>query len=454
MTLRISSGIAALAFTLTFASSEAASSMTQALNKLTRLEQGEGWELLFDGNEAFGFRGYKQESMPTEGWVVDSGTLQNVAGAGAGDIVTRKKYRDFDFRFEWKVAPKANSGVIYHVTEDHGATYETGPEYQVLDDAGHANLNEATGAGALYGLFTSKVKALRAAGQWNKGRILVIGNRVEHWLNGMRVVNVVMHDDAWRKRVSETKFKDMPDFATRASGHIALQDHGDQVWYRAMKILPLDPVEDQKMAFGINRKLAGWETFERKTEGAVTGENQGWILEDGVIHHAGGRSGYLHTTASYGNFVLRFEVMKGTEDWSGQGPGVVIRRTGEHCMSPHGIELGLGGGVMGDLIGNQGYPMTGLGEDKGEGRSSRMRGPKQEAGRWIAIEMTAYRSELVVRIDGAIVNQAQGCMEVPGNIALRTAPGGTRFRGFELYRLGLDGYKGSAQKVLGRGKGK
>ena len=196
------------------------------------------WQPLFDGTDTSKWRGYKAAAFPSKGWRVENGTLRHVAGEGGGDLITVDKYADFELRFDWKVAPGANSGVIYRVTEDHNASYETGPEYQVLDDSKHGDgKNPKTSAAALYALIACNAdKALNPVGEWNKARIVIKGNKAEHWLNKKKVVEYTWGGSETQKLISESKFKGMPGFAKNASGHICLQDHGDDVWFRNIKI--------------------------------------------------------------------------------------------------------------------------------------------------------------------------------------------------------------------------
>jgi hypothetical protein len=199
------------------------------------------WEILFDGKDTSKWRAYKGDKFPAKGWKVEDGTLRHVAGEGGGDLITTGKFANFELRFDWKVAPGANSGVIYRVTEDRGASYETGPEYQVLDDSKHGDgKNPKTSAAALYALIACNAeKALKPVGEWNKARIVVKGNRAEHWLNKKKVVEYEWGGSETAKLISESKFKDMPGFAKNSSGHICIQDHGDDVWFRKIKIRKL-----------------------------------------------------------------------------------------------------------------------------------------------------------------------------------------------------------------------
>lgn len=202
-----------------------------------------GWEPLFDGTSTSHWRGFRKDTFPAKGWEIQDGTLHFVAGSGGGDIVTREQYGSFDLRFEWKVSPGANSGVIYHVSEAFDAPWQTGPEYQVLDDAKHPDgRNPKTSAAAAYALIARAPEThTRPVGEWNQGRIVVRGTHVEHWLNGQKAVEYDSSKADFLDLVQKSKFKGMPRFARESQGHICLQDHGDSVWYRNIRIQRLNP---------------------------------------------------------------------------------------------------------------------------------------------------------------------------------------------------------------------
>jgi type 1 glutamine amidotransferase len=198
------------------------------LNALGPTERAEGFELLFDGRSLRSWRAYRGEAPPPSGWVVRDGAIVHEPGGGGGDL---------DFRFSFRVAPGANSGVIWHVLESADQTYMTGPEYQVLDDLA-ARPDGKHGVGALYDLVPATGKTTLPAGEWNEGRIVVHGGRVQHWLNGSCVLDVPCAGPEWEALVQQSKFRDWP-FARAGRGHLALQDHGDEVAYRNLRLRSL-----------------------------------------------------------------------------------------------------------------------------------------------------------------------------------------------------------------------
>jgi hypothetical protein len=167
-----------------------------------------------------------------------NGELTRV-GAG-GDIVTVDEYGDFELELEWKVAPGGNSGIMYRVTETAANSYESGPEMQVLDDSGHADgRSRLTSAGSAYGLYPAPAGVVKPAGEWNAVRLVVNGNHVEHWLNGQKVVDYELGSPDWEAKVKASKFAEWPGYGRAARGRIALQDHGDRVAYRNIRIREL-----------------------------------------------------------------------------------------------------------------------------------------------------------------------------------------------------------------------
>lgn len=206
----------------------------------------EGFDVLFNGtlDSARGhWRGFKKEDLPA-GWTVEDGALL-LKGEGAGDIITRQSFKDFDLRLEWKIAEGGNSGIMYRVSETGEgteATYLTGPEYQLLDDVKAAdNKTTMTRAGALYGIYPAPDPSpVKPANEWNEARIVVKGNHVEHWLNGQKIVDAEIGSDDWNQRLAASKFATWPRFARETEGHIALQDHGNPVFFRNIRVKRLE----------------------------------------------------------------------------------------------------------------------------------------------------------------------------------------------------------------------
>lgn len=214
-----------------------------AQNTLTDQEKKDGWTLLFDGKTTSGWRNYKSNKV-TDRWKVSNGELylDKSVTSGGGDIMTEKEYKDYELAVEWKISPCGNSGIIFNVVEDdkYENTYHTGPEMQVLDNSCHPDAKITKHrAGDLYDLISCSKETVRPAGEWNQVRIVSKNAKMEFWLNGTKVVQFTMHTPEWEAMVAKSKFNTMPGFGKALKGHIALQDHGDAVWFRNIKIREL-----------------------------------------------------------------------------------------------------------------------------------------------------------------------------------------------------------------------
>jgi len=180
------------------------------------------------------------DALPAE-WLVEDGTLQFRPGGPGGDILTRETFADFELELEWRVAEGGNSGIFFRVDEAEPRTFESGPEMQVLDNKGHADgKNPLTSAGSNYALHAPSQDTTRPVGEWNQARLLVRGAQVEHWLNGVKVVEYELWTEDWRSLVAGSKFVEWPRYGLAREGHIALQDHGDPVWYRNIRVRTLN----------------------------------------------------------------------------------------------------------------------------------------------------------------------------------------------------------------------
>ncbi len=202
---------------------------------LTPKEKAAGWKLLFDGRTLAGWRGLKA-AAPDPGWRVVDGAL-GPDPKTSKDVISKDTYGDFELSFQWKISKLGNSGVMYHVIEVGDETYESGPEYQILDNA-HGEAPKERAA-ALFALYAPAKDMTKPPGEWNQGRIVVRHNHVEHWLNGTKVVAYDLGSPDFKAKVVASKFAQWPQFAPAARGHIALQNHGNAVWFRDLKIRPL-----------------------------------------------------------------------------------------------------------------------------------------------------------------------------------------------------------------------
>lgn len=218
-----------------------ASASAAQTNSLSKAEVDAGWQLLFDGESLEHWRGFKMTELPA-GWTVDDGAIvfEPPESGTRGDIVTREQFENFELVVEWAVTPAGNSGIFFRVSEDAPRTYSTGPEFQVLDNGGHADGKRAeTSAASNYALHAPTEDVTRPVGEFNEARLRVDGDQVTHWLNGTKVVEYRLWTDEWKASVAASKFASMPGYGLNESGHIALQDHGDLVRFRNVKVLRL-----------------------------------------------------------------------------------------------------------------------------------------------------------------------------------------------------------------------
>lgn len=199
---------------------------------------------LFNGGNLNGWTSYGKD-QPGEAWKVEDGVIyfdsqsKKEDGVEGGDLVTQEIFSDFHLKLEWKISENGNSGIMFHVVDDgeYSAPYHTGPEYQLLDNEGHPDGKITTHrTGDLYDLIESSEEASKPVGEWNLTEIIVQDGKLEFYLNGVNTVSTTMWDDSWDDMVAESKFKDMPGFAKYKEGKIALQDHGDDVWFRNITI--------------------------------------------------------------------------------------------------------------------------------------------------------------------------------------------------------------------------
>ena len=237
--------------------------LIQTPNTLTPAERASGWRLLFDGQTFAGWRGLGYDSVPVGHWVIVDGAIKKIASGNVprvadgrplvgGDLMTVDSFADFELSFEWKVTPGANSGLKYNVSEamsiaQGGAGTQGGPthsalgfEYQILDDDRHEDGKlPSHRSSALYDLIAPRAAMAHPVGAWNRSRIVFRGNHGEHWLNEQKVVEFELGTARMDSLLAASKYKTIPGFGQKRRGHIVLQDHGDEVYFRAIKVRPL-----------------------------------------------------------------------------------------------------------------------------------------------------------------------------------------------------------------------
>ena len=236
-----------LATILIFGCNSSKNSMTNnANNSLTAKEKNSGWQLLFDGKSTNGWHTYGKQMAGNE-WKVSDGALHLDATTKSperGDLVTDEEYENFNLKLDWKISNKGNSGVIFYIHEDpskYSDTYNTGMEMQVLDNGTPTRLGQPDAkyythrAGDLYDLLASK-EVVNPQGEWNHAEIISKDGKLDFYLNGQHTLSTNLWDDNWKQMLAISKFKDMPGFGTFKKGKISLQDHGDEVWYRNIRI--------------------------------------------------------------------------------------------------------------------------------------------------------------------------------------------------------------------------
>jgi hypothetical protein len=277
--------------------SSLSSASAGALNTVTEEEQAAGWKLLFDGKTFKGWRGVGRDGIPESHWVIEEGAIKKVPSKDVplqkdgqpvegGDIMTVESFEDFELELEWKISAGGNSGIKYNVSEEMSVSYAPqqaalGFEYQVLDDERHpdAKAGENRTAAALYDLIAPQGKKLRPVGEFNQARIVFKGNHGEHWLNGVKVLEYELDTPLMAQLISQSKFKDIPEFARKRKGHIVLQDHTDAVWFRNIKI----------------RELRNAKKVTPELKNSFREDKNGWIFIhlEGAPGEIGFQQGYL-----------------------------------------------------------------------------------------------------------------------------------------------------------------
>ncbi|MBC7849595.1 MAG: DUF1080 domain-containing protein [Chitinophagaceae bacterium] len=209
-------------------------------NVLSAKEKKAGWTLLFDGKSLNGWKSFKGRQQ--DGWTVANGELycKSEEVPKRSDLITSEMYDNYELDFDWKISAQHNSGVVYRCTEDNGATYESGPEFQLIDDLGYpGKLSDKQLSGANYDMHAPTLKVVKPAGEFNNSKIIVNKAHVEHWLNGVKVVEYELWSPEWEATKAISKWKDVKPYGMSKTGYIALQDHGGGIAFKNVKLRKL-----------------------------------------------------------------------------------------------------------------------------------------------------------------------------------------------------------------------
>ncbi len=389
------------------------SACSSKINQLSELEETEGWELLFDGESLDGWKAYTSEG--TGSWLVEDGLLA-ASGNGSdsnGYIITRKQYDNFDLKFEWKIAPEGNSGILYHVieSEKYATPYLTGPEYQLIDDIDFPEeLEEWQKAGADYAMYIAdnSKKNLKQVGEWNSSRILFDNGHVEHWLNGEKILEFEAWTDEWFALKNSGKWENAPEYGLSSVGHISLQDHGSKVWFRNMKIKELPKKEQEPVELFNGEDLSGWIEYG----------NELWYVEDGMLVCESGpdkQYGYLATEMFYKDFDLSVDFKQVSDGNS----GIFFRSTFEGTrVSGWQVE-----------VAPKGHDSGGIYESYGRGWLHQIPDEMEEylnEEEWNTMRVKVVGSEVTTWLNGHEMTNLDDALigEANGRIALQIHDGG------------------------------
>lgn len=401
-------------------------------NSLSHLDRARGWTLLFDGQTTNGWRAYRQQAFPSQGWIVKDGALIHTAGGGGGDIITNDQFGDFELELEFKTAPKANSGIIFRVAEVHDYPWMTGPEFQVLDDGGN-NLapTDPHSAGALYDLYSpADGKLLHPAGEWNLARIRLHDGLLQHFLNDTKVVEVRIDGPEWRERIAASKFRDMQGFGLQEKGHLCLQDHGDEVAYRSIRVRDLDAPMPGEISLFNGKDLTGWKPFIPDF-GAPASV---WSVNDGVLVCSGNPAGYIRTEKDFTNFILKLE-WRWPEGKNPGNSGVLLRMQGPDKVWPRSVEAQLQSGSAGDFWNIDDFQMT-TDPARTNGRNTKKTAAAERpVGEWNEYEIIVNDGDVILRVNGQEVNRATNVAVLPGKICLQSEGAEIHFRNIRIVPL-------------------
>lgn len=405
-------------------------------NTLTKVEQATGWKLLFDGASTRGWREYKQPAFPAQGWDVADASLHHLPTGGGRDIVNDDPYADFELTLDFKCGSKANSGIMYRVREAADSPWMTGPEFQVLDDAGQgAKPSDPHSAGALYDIIAPPETKHFNAGDWNHARIRLHNGVLQHFLNGDKIAEVRAFDDdarptrQWTDMIAASKFKGYEGFGVQPRGVFAIQgDHEGESWFRNIKCRDLAAPMPGEVSLFNGKDMTGWHP--------VLNDNgkpeEVWSVKDGVLSCTGNPNGYIRTEKEYKNYVIRLE-------WRFPGEpgnsGVLLRQVGEDKVWPKSVEAQLHSGNAGDFWNIDNVRMT-VDPKRTNGRNTKKTHmAERPVGEWNDYEIVVNKGDIILCVNGEEVNRATDAEEVAGHICLQSEGAPIQFRRIRLVPL-------------------
>jgi hypothetical protein len=417
------------------------------IQPLSPLEEARGFKLYSGENATTLWHGFKKPGFPTQGWKVENGELSQFP-PGGGDIVTNDQFTDFELSLQFKLAPKANSGIMWRVLDKHDATWHTGPEYQLLDDQGHTGLNPGQACGSIYDLYpASPDKPTKPAGDWSTARIYMRNGVVQHWLNGAKVAQATIADDSgrptkeWLDKIAAAKFKSYPDFGVQPKGSIALQDHGGGVTFKDIQIRDLASPAPRELKLmpatdaASGKDIAGWKCIVPDL--AAKNEDQGapWSIEDGILICSGKPGGYIRTNDKYTNYILKLEWRFNPVTKEAGNSGVLLRMHGEDKVWPKSVEAQLHSGNAGDFWNIDNFTMT-ADPARTKGRNTKKtHAAERPIGEWNEYEIIVNKGDIILLVNGEELNRASEVEEVPGHICLQSEGAEIHFLNIRLIPL-------------------
>lgn len=408
------------------------------------LDPAFGWVRYSGPDAATRWRVYQQKDFPSTGWSLrEPNVLAHAANQRGGDLVTTDMFGDFELVGGVRLAAKANSGIMYRCLETADAAWKTGPEYQLLEDHTFPVAPDAPNSfAALYDLYPPPpAKVLRPAGTLNDVRLRLRRGVVQHWLNGAPAVEARLFEDDgspaadFRARVAATKYKDLPGFAVAPRGHLALQDYGNEVEFHDLWVRDLDaPLPLERSLFN-GRDLAGWVPFVPDAAKAGIAPAEVWRIDHGVLVCSGSPVGYLRTAETFTDFVLRLEWRFSPVTKKPGNSGVLLRLVGEDKVWPRSVEAQLQSGNAGDFWNIGDFAMN-TDPARTNGRNTRkLASAERPVGEWNEYEIIVRGGDVVLFVNGQLVNRAWGVEHLPGFIALQSEGAEIHFRNIRLAPL-------------------